>query len=99
MAAQILWTPGMFGGSLCRKTSMPIQFLVLGVGVFGFLWEGAGGEVPTLFLWARGFFSFKAVERGYTKQGHCVRLCKVVQSAEVAQNCRRNGLAERKVLA
>ena len=32
---------------------MPIKFLVLGGGILGF---GAGGEVPILFLWARGFF-------------------------------------------
>ena len=32
---------------------MSIKFLVLGGGYFGF---GGGGEVPILFLWARGFF-------------------------------------------
>ena len=33
---------------------MSIKFLVLrGGGVLGF---GGGGEVPILFLWARGFF-------------------------------------------
>ena len=31
---------------------MSIKFLVLGGGIFG----GGGGEVPILFLWARGFF-------------------------------------------
>ena len=33
---------------------MSIKFLVLGGGVF-WVW-GGGGEVPILFLWARGFF-------------------------------------------
>ena len=31
-----------------------VKFLVLGGG--GNLGFGGGGEVPTLFLWARGFF-------------------------------------------
>ena len=45
--------------SFCRKTSMrpmPVTFLVLG-GVFRVLFSG-GGEVPILFLWARGFSDF-----------------------------------------
>ena len=33
---------------------MSIKFLVLGGG--GILGFGGGGEVPILFLWARGFF-------------------------------------------
>ena len=33
---------------------MSIKFLVLGGG--GILGLGGGGEVPILFLWARGFF-------------------------------------------
>ena len=32
---------------------MSIKFLV-GGGILG--WGGGGGEVPILFLWARGFF-------------------------------------------
>ena len=37
---------------------MPIKFLVLGGGggYLGFLFLGGGGEVPILFLRARGFF-------------------------------------------
>ena len=35
--------------------TMSVKFLVLGGGgYFGF--GGGGGEVPILFLWARGFF-------------------------------------------
>ena len=34
---------------------MPIKFLILGGGIWGF-WGGGGEEVPVLFLWARGFF-------------------------------------------
>ena len=34
--------------------TMSIKFLVLGGG--GVFWVGGGGEVPILFLWARGFF-------------------------------------------
>ena len=41
-----------------KKTHEPmsIKFLVLGGGYFGFWGGGGGGEVPILFLWARGFF-------------------------------------------
>ena len=52
MAAPILWTPGKMR-SFCRKTHVH-KILVLGGGYFGF--GGGGGEVPILFLWARGFF-------------------------------------------
>ena len=48
MAAPILWTPGKMR-SFCRKTHVHKIPRFLG----GFL---GGGEVPILFLWARGFF-------------------------------------------
>ena len=35
---------------------MPIKVFVLGGGILGFAYTGAEGEVPILFLWARGFF-------------------------------------------
>ena len=47
MAAPILWAPGKCILSAGKTT--PIKFLVLGGG-------GFGGEVPIIFLWARGFF-------------------------------------------
>ena len=40
--------------SVLQEKTMSIKFLVLGGGVFWVL--GGGGEVPILFLWARGFF-------------------------------------------
>ena len=40
--------------SFCSTASMSTQFLVFGGGGF-WVWWG-GGEVPILFLWARGFF-------------------------------------------
>ena len=52
MAAPILWAPRKCVRSAGK--AMPIKFLVLGGGgYFGFL---GGGEVPILFLLARGFF-------------------------------------------
>ena len=39
--------------SFCRKTWMPIKFLVLGGGG---IWAFLGVGVPILFLWARAFF-------------------------------------------
>ena len=48
MAAPILWTPGKMR-SFCRKTHVH-KIPRFRVGFFG------GGEVPILFLWARGFF-------------------------------------------
>ena len=38
---------------------MSIKFLVLGGGVF---WVWGGGEVPILFLWARGFSDLHSSE-------------------------------------
>ena len=39
-----------------QEKAMSIKILVLGGGgVFEVFW-GGGGEVPILFLWARGFF-------------------------------------------
>ena len=42
--------------SFCRKTSMPIKFLVLGGRILLFFFVGGGGRVPILFLWVWGFF-------------------------------------------
>ena len=53
VAAPILWTPGKMR-SFCRKTCVHKIPRFRGGGYFGF-W-GGGGEVPILFLWARGFF-------------------------------------------
>ena len=39
---------------------MSIKFRILG-GVFGF--GGGGGEMPILFLWARGFFGLHRTEK------------------------------------
>ena len=50
MGAPILWTPGKNAFFLQEKP-MSIKFLVLGGG-----WVLGGGEVPILFLCARGFF-------------------------------------------
>ena len=50
MGAPILWTPGKMR-SACRKNH--VRKIPLFWGGFG---GGGGGEVPILFLWARGFF-------------------------------------------
>ena len=42
-----------FFGSFCKKTSMPIKFLVLGGGGYFWFW---GGEVPILFFMGAGIF-------------------------------------------
>ena len=52
-AAPILWTPGKNAFFLQEKP-VSIKFLVLRGG--GILGLGGRGEVPILFLWARGFF-------------------------------------------
>ena len=44
---------------------MPIKFLLLGGGCWGFL-EG-GGEVPILFLWARGFLQEVGSGAGFSE--------------------------------
>ena len=53
MAAPILWAPGKMR-SFCRQNHVHKIPRFRGGGYFGF-W-GEGGEVPILFLWARGFF-------------------------------------------
>ena len=54
MGAPILWTPGKMR-SFCRKNH--VRKIPLLGGGFG------GGEVPILFLWARGFSYFAKVLR------------------------------------
>ena len=52
MAAPVLWTPGKMR-PFCRKNNVHKIPRFRGGGYFGFF---LGGEVPILFLWARGFF-------------------------------------------
>ena len=52
MAAPILWTPGKMR-PFCRKSHVHKIPRFRGGDILGF---GGGGEVPILFLWARGFF-------------------------------------------
>ena len=49
-----LWAPRISVFFLQEKPHLSINSLVLGGG--GILGFGRGGEVPILFLWARGFF-------------------------------------------
>ena len=68
MAAPILWTPGKNAFFLQGKP-VSIKFRVLGGGGNLGL-GGGGGEVPILFLWARGFFwitSFDGPFLGFKK--------------------------------
>ena len=51
MAAPILWTPGKMR-PFCRKNRVHKIPRFRGGGIWGFL--GGVGEVPILFLWARG---------------------------------------------
>ena len=53
MAAQNLWTPGK-NASVLQESHVHKIPRFRGEGYVGF-W-GGGGEVPILFLWARGFF-------------------------------------------
>ena len=46
---------------------MSIKFLVLGGGILGFF---GGGEVPILFLWARGFLGYFRSGKGYFLGGY-----------------------------
>ena len=55
MAAPILWTPGKMP-SFCRKTYVHKIPRFRG-----------GGEVPILFLWARGIFLNLAIKKGLCK--------------------------------
>ena len=55
MAAPILWAPGKMR-SFCRKTAMPVKFLVLGGGGYFGLGVGGGGSADFIFMGA-GIFS------------------------------------------
>ena len=52
MAAPILWAPGKMR-SFCRKTAMPIKFLVLGGGIMVFFLWGSADLI--IFMGARIF--------------------------------------------
>ena len=62
MAAPILWTPGKHAFFLQADLHVhEIQGYIRGGGILGF---GGGGEVPILFLWARGFSELYFVKEG-----------------------------------
>ena len=59
MPAPILWAPGK-KCVLSAGKPVSVKFLVLGGG--GYFWVLGGGEVPILFLWARGFFLINTLD-------------------------------------
>ena len=54
MAAPILWTPGK--NVFFLQGTHVHKILRFRGGFLEFFWGGGSGEVPILFLWARGFF-------------------------------------------
>ena len=65
MAAPILWTPGK-KRPFCRKNHVHKIPRFWGGGVFWVL--GGGGEVPILFLWARGIYQINSREKAELSQ-------------------------------
>ena len=84
-AAPILWTPGKMR-SFCRKTYVHKIPRLGGGGVF-WVW-GGGGEVPILFLWARG----------YPKDPAVLKILRVVNLLRVVFLVRRGDLLSRRAL-